>query len=303
MNLNRSHDFNHAIESVKYELGHHSQSVHPDRWQSVNVASRPEMLSYEVLHTSFTVPVQTEDLDVLRTDIKPNLPWADDHFEERVGRMPLNPGVQWANWPWAKSAAKFRTGDQKVERFSHTYMERYWPKFANLGLDGEVTIKNGQATNTETGKRKFSRDGIRYALGDLQDVVHLLSEDPLTRQAFLPVWFPEDTGVTHGQRVPCTLGYHFILRNSKLDIVYYLRSCDFVRHFRDDIYLTVRLQLWMLDQLRNLVSSYDWDAVQPGNYVMHVTSMHIFRNDWKQLFPDTKPPAEILVDRPPVSKA
>lgn len=270
-----------------------SYAVHPDRWQSIDVSQKPEMLSFEVLNYSFTVPVVTEDLELLRLDIRPNLPWADDHFLERVGRKPLNPGEQWANWPWGKSANRFRS---EGEQFSHTYMERYWPKFAGYTRGGELdhleVTPKGHTLVIHEGKRRFTRDGMRYPLGDLQDVVHLLSQDPYTRQAYLPVWFPEDTGVAHGQRVPCTLGYHFIMRDHQLHVVYYIRSCDYVRHFRDDIYLTVRLLLWVLEQLRKeqerqdpkTTSRVNWFEVKPGSYTMHITSLHVFKNDWKQLF-------------------
>jgi len=174
----------------------------------------------------------------------------------------MNPGKQWANWPYAKSADTFR--DELGQRFTHTYMERYWPKIAGkAGLDPDP-MKHNQ--------------GIWYEYGDLNDVVVLLSEEPNTRQAFLPVWFPEDTGAIHGGRVPCSIGYHFIHRNGYLHVNYWLRSCDFVRHFRDDIYLTIRLNLWILDRLRELDSDF-WGKVKPGYYTQHTTSMHCFKSD------------------------
>src|SRR3546814_17811567 len=77
---------------------------------------------------------------------------------------------------------------------------------------------------------------------------------PYTRQAYLPVWFPEDTGSASGQRVPCTLGYQFLIRETPagkvLHIIYNMRSCDFMRHLADDIYMTIRLAQWMPDQLQ-----------------------------------------------------
>lgn len=237
--------FKSAIEQARYDLIHNGHVVHPQKWQSVDVSDKPEMATHEILNHSFKVPVYTEDLEVLKKDIGPNLPWADDHFLERVGGFPINPGVQWANWPYAHSANKFR--DEKGE-FSHTYMERIWTK---------------------------PLYGIRFDYGNLSDVVKLLSQQPLTRQAFLPIWFPEDTGVTEYQRVPCTLGYHFIQRFDHLHVVYYIRSCDYVRHFRDDIYLTVRLLLWVIEELRGRGQS----MLTPGIFTMHITSLHAFRND------------------------
>jgi thymidylate synthase len=130
--------------------------------------------------------------------------------------------------------------------------------------------------------------GIKYEYGDLSDVVALLSSDPYTRQAYLPIWFPEDTG-GGSKRAPCTLGYHFIMRENKLDITYYIRSCDMLRHFRDDIYLTHRLALWVITQC--MARNPKWKEVEPGTFNMHITSLHIFANDWQSMFPQYTRPA------------
>lgn len=249
--------FSSAIGAVAQGLRYSSHLVHTEKWQGMEIGEKPEMATYELLNYSFQVPLQPDwGLPAYRNDIKPNLPWADNHFLERVGGEPLNPGVQWEHWPYNKSADRFRGKDGE---FTHTYMERYWPKNANNKVP---TIH-----------------GIRFAYGDLTDVVRLLKEQPLTRQAYLPVWFPEDTGAVHGGRLPCTLGYHFIIRSGFLHIIYYLRSCDFIRHFRDDIYLTVRLLLWMMEQL-----SEEQPLLKPGTYTMHVTSMHMFKADFVPTF-------------------
>ena len=248
-------NFTAAVTAARQRLIDVGRSVAGDQWQSRDIKGKPEMVMRETLFFSFQVGVVTESLKVLRDDIKPNIPWADDHFAERVGGEPLNPGVQWANWPWGNSAGTFR---DKEGKFSHTYMERMWPSF----------------------------DGIRYRSGDLSSVVAHLQAHPLSRQAYLPIWFPEDTGVTHGERVPCTLGYHFIMRDQYLHMSYYIRSCDMVRHFQDDIYLAVRLQLWLLDRLRELDPV--WKTVAPGFFAMHITSLHAFKNDLNKYVKDGK---------------
>ena len=118
---------------------------------------------------------------------------------------------------------------------------------------------------------------IHFDYGDLGDIIKLLADQPLTRQAYLPVWFPEDTGALHGGRLPCTLGYQFIMRDGRFHIIYPIRSCDFVRHFRDDIYMTVRLLQWVKERAAELNSV--WDEVRLGTYTMHITSLHCFVQD------------------------
>lgn len=124
----------------------------------------------------------------------------------------------------------------------------------------------------------FQKNGIRYPYGDLSDVVRQIAREPLTRQAILPVFFPEDTGAVHGGRVPCSIFYQFFVRDGQMAVTYMLRSCDIVRHFRDDIYLTVRLLLWVLQEARKLNPALA--DVRPGEFVMMITSLHMFVNDY-----------------------
>lgn len=260
--------FRQAIADAGLCLRDLSHFVHSDRWQGMNIKSKPEMAMYEVLNYSFQAPMATRDLDVFRDQIEPNLPWADRHFEEeRVSGHPINPGETWKIWPWSHSADKFRT---EGEQFNHSYAERYWPKYAGIYPGGRLPESVSE----------YPRQGIRYRYADLNDLIDHLVGDPLSRQAYLPVWFPEDG--SHNDRKPCTIGYHFIQRAGYLHIVYQLRSCDYFRHFRDDIYLTVRLLLWVLDRLGERDEA--WKSVIPGIYTMHITSLHLFKNDYRQLF-------------------
>jgi Thymidylate synthase len=274
--------FAEAIKTAKFEIFNNSKLVAPKTWQSVDVTKRPEMVTHEVQWWGFNTNIGRyldrygeEDLMTgLAGAIEPNMPWADNHFDERVCGLPLNPGEEWANWPWAKSADKFR----KDGMFNHSYAERYWPKFATM-LGATENAHDASETYEDIAHNLTPHRGIRYEYGDLGDVVAQLARDDATRSAILPVFFPEDTGSVHGDRVPCSVFYQFMVRDNCLDIFYYLRSCDFVRHFRDDIYLTVRLQLWVREHLRRFGID-----VKPGLFLMQTGSLHIFRNDWLPLF-------------------
>lgn len=274
--MKRYGSFAEAIKHAKHELYHNSQIVATKTWQSTDVTKRPEMVTHEVVWWGFSVHVDqglmiSPKTTALAFEIQPNLPWADDHFEERVCGHPLNPGLQWRNWPWAQSADKFR----KDEMFNHTYAERYFPKAAGMY---EAHEKADQYKAMPKDSPWLNR-GIRYQYGDLNDVIDQLVRDIHTRQAILPVFFPEDTGAVHGDRVPCSISYHFMVRDNRLSVFYHLRSCDFVRHFRDDIYLTLRLQLWVIDRLMERGVN-----LSPGIFNMFIGSLHIFRNDWRELY-------------------
>lgn len=253
-----------------------SELVHTEKWQGIDISNKPEMATYEYRHFHSRAILNGTDLGLYRSIVAPNLPWADDHFEERVCGEPINPGVQWAKWPYAHSADRFRAEGGK---FNHNYMERYWPRYAGMTEDGKL----GNVVELENLK---AHRGIYHEYGDLLDVVLQLNREPLTRQAILPVWFPEDTGVAHGGRVPCSIFYHFLMRDDRMDVTYYLRSCDLMRHFRDDVYLTIRLLLWVIGQLRAMDPK--WANVEPGELILDIGSLHLFKNDYMTVFGETR---------------
>lgn len=264
--------FSERYESLVRRIMLHGEEVEVGQWQSQDVSDKPHMISRELRHETFRLPV-AYSVAGLQHDIKPNLPWAEDHFQERVSGHPLNPPPSEAYWPYAvQGNAAHKAG----EKFSHTYPERMWPKQA-----GESTrllrCPEGHPLS-EMIEYKNWHFGVRFHYGDLWDVVKMLAKNPLTRQAFLPIWFPEDTGAVEGQRVPCTLGYHFLIRNGRAEIVYYIRSCDLLRHFTDDVYMACRLLQWVVGLLQG--RGID---VKASSLIMHISSLHVFRGDYPRL--------------------
>ena len=61
-------------------------------------------------------------------------------------------------------------------------------------------------------------------------------------------------------------------------MVYYIRSCDYIRHFRDDIYMACRKLMWVLDILKKR-DPVRWNNVKPGYFAMHITSLHCFNKE------------------------
>jgi len=247
----------HQFDAIKHKLELSLLKAPPvpvDQWHAQDVSNNPTLISKELQHVILEIPIPPDHQleEDLAGPLGANLPWAEDQFQERVSGEPMNPPPSEAWWPYAvKGNARHKEG----EKFSHTYPERYWPRYA-----GDFY--------SDTGNR-IPAYGIRYAYGDLNDVVVQLQQHPLTRQAYLPVFFPEDTGARDGQRIPCSLGYHFLQRDGILDVTYFIRSCDFVRHFSDDIYMTMRLGQWVAGKI----------GAEPGTLLMHISSLHLFVGD------------------------
>lgn len=226
-----------AIKQLREKVLFEGDIVGTKYWQGI--PSPDNML--EVLHTSILIEMEQNHEDVgIACNAK--LPWADIHFNERVGGKPLNPPPSYSMW--ASNLEEFYAKGLKC--FSHSYPERMWSK----GL----------------------HTGIRYDIADLDTLVEVLKKDPTTRQAYLPFFFPEDlTAAREGERVPCSLGWHFIVRDNKLHLFYALRSCDVMRHLHNDIYFANRLALWVREKAGLVVDM--------GQMHLVVTSLHCFVGD------------------------
>lgn len=237
-------------------------------WQSEDVSGSSAHAAHELMNVCLVTSVPSAE-STAQVCFAPDLPWAENHFQERVGGQPLNPPPSYGDWPYHSVAERdrFIRSGEGAPGFDHTYPERFWPKRANP--DEVMQFRSGRYAEVNT--------GIRFAYGDLHDVLELLQKHPMTRQAYLPVWFPEDTGAVSNQRVPCTLGYHFIRQGPALNCNYFIRSCDVVRHFHNDVYLAARLTQWITDHL--LESE---ELVWPGTLTMFISNLHLFKGDsWR----------------------
>lgn len=243
----------------------HTIPMNRGKWQAEDVSFSDAHSTHELPNVTLCYGIPSDILSA-QSLIEPDLPWAEDHFQERVGGKPLNPAPSYVDWPYHSRKEAERHVKDGV--FDHTYPERFWPR--NAG--------------SYWSSFQLPATGIRFPYGDLTDVVKLLKRDPFTRQAYLPIFFPEDTGgnaqkhaVSQDIRVPCTLGYHFIRRGPFLDCYYSMRSCDIYRHFTNDVYMATRLMHWVIEQLQG-EDHYPW----PGKLNMTISNLHLFKGDvWR----------------------
>lgn len=224
-------------------------------WQTLDVSGSDLHITRELINTNMIYAVP-QKYDQLVEEVQPDMPWAHEHFQERVSGEPLNPAPSHVRWPYASAGNSRHMQDEK---FDHTYPERFWPRYANASVPNR---------------------GIRYEYGDLQGVVNQLIANPYTRQAVLPMWFPEDTGAID-RRVPCTIAYHFMAdQDMRLHCWYYMRACDFIRHFHNDVFFAGALLQWMCDQTLDINHG---NIFRPGNLNLTVSSLHVFEGDMRKL--------------------
>ena len=280
-------NFAPAIKRVELDLRDDGVDVDAGHWQGYDTKGKPDLVTREILDVHLPIACARDGvtyhgdftyLDQIASEIKPNRAWADEHFAERVGGTPMNPDPSHERWPWWRGQNVSKQAGEG-QQFTHTYSERFWPKRAHE--PSEFTDRHNLLT----------MKGIRYDYGDLNDLVNLLVKEPRTRQAYLPIFFPEDTGAVHGGRIPCTLGYQFMLRTDpmgydRLHCWYHIRSCDYVRHFRDDLYLAVCLMRWVLDSCyAHDLDNPLWREARLGNLYFTCASMHYHHGDEKHVAP------------------
>lgn len=260
------------------------EAIHTGEWQSMDTSSSKLHATHELEDVTLVIPHIPRTTFVLATKTKPTIFWADSHFIERVSGYPLNPPPSAEKWPYAVRGNRDHTTLQGM--YDHTYPERFWPKHAGSNHQHDTDVSAEVLAETCGGN-----EGIRFHYGDLEDVVNLLVKKPNTRQAYLPVWFPEDTGAIQGQRVPCTLGYHFMIRDNSLSCRYYMRSCDVYRHLNNDLYLAGRLMQWITREVRYL-TMYEQGVTElpplsqqlrPGKLLMYIASLHAFVGDIEKI--------------------
>lgn len=253
--------FQSGREMTRETLARHGEVVDVGEWQSIKREQQdlPQQRTIELQNVVISYPIPSSQ-EALAEDVQPNLPFAEAQFQDRVSGNPLNPPPSDKLWPWAHHLDDDKAGGQ----YSHTYPERFWPKWAGPNY---AEMEESKSVSWEP------LSGVRYQYGDAADVVSLLQRSPASRQAFLPIWFPEDTGALQQQRVPCSLGYHFLRRRDRLNVSYFIRSVDFYRHFPDDVYMTCRLDQWVAEQL----------DCEPGTLTMHMVSLHVFEAERKRL--------------------
>jgi hypothetical protein len=283
MHIYASSSFEDLPPMIIRDFVERSEEVDVGEWQSRDIKGDRSKVTWELREASlhFGMPASIEQA---QWEILPNLPWAEDHFQERVGGMPLNPPPSQAWWPFTQDGHKeFVDGGGK---FSHTYPERFWPRHAGH-WPGSCPHAAEMKDRREAGYYSESwfcdnitNSGIRFDFGDYNDVVARLVKNPLTRQAYLPIYFPEDTGAPEGERVPCTLGYLFLIRNNQLHLTYHIRSCDFMRHWRDDVYMGVRLAMHTVNLINEQLPTA---SITMGDMAMHIGSFHVFGGDMAML--------------------
>jgi len=176
--------------------------------------------------------------------------------KERSGELHEIIGASWSLelQPAFEIFELIRTIDPKGARHRISELQRLGKVFVGEELD------LGHAYYTYR-RRMLSLNQIDHVVLNL-----LENAGKPDRQSFVSIWHPKDARHLGQDEVPCSIGYHFFLRDGVLSMVYFMRSLDlFV--WPNDVYLSGRV----LDMVAERIA-----PVEVGRTTFHVGSLHVF---------------------------
>jgi thymidylate synthase len=224
---------------VRRDIHEMGVMVHPQTMQDKFVGDNADYRTLELSPYGFTI-VDGRDAKGLLDGLELSSTWMEAEFAERIQGV-HNPGHAWEirREVWREF--------MHHGRFSYTYAERF----------NRLVEDDGEGMDVEKGA--------------LSTIFHELHDHPDTRQAVLPVFNGDSDLPNIGgkARIPCSLHYQFLKRNGALQMIYVMRSSDFLTHFPYDIALAIRLQEYMAKLL----------VLPVGHFTFFTGSLHMYAKD------------------------
>lgn len=233
------------VEEVKRDLAEMGIVVRPATMQDKYVKGNPDYETKELQNYSYCLlNAKSQDIPGVTQ------PWADAEFEERVTD------------PWER--------DWEGKRILFQV-----PKFINPGEAWKLR-EEVWSEYMHDGKLAYTYNELLWNNDQLTKIMNRLKEDPDSRQLWISLWNPDkDPDFLGGvSRVPCSLGYGLQVRDGKLNMHYVMRSCDFVTHFRNDVYLAIKFLEWVAEKTGYPV----------GDFTHTMFSCHVYNKDIQGVF-------------------
>lgn len=252
-----------AFEEIKRDLSEMGIKVFPKTMQDKYIWGNPDYETLELQNYNYTI------LDITSDSIPGVVqPWADLEFEERVTDPYSQRRYGKLNW---------ENGDKDNNQYSWVVLKDDIDK-GNFINPGKAYLERLDVWEEylHDGKLAYTYNELIWKNDQLTKVIERIKEDPDSRQLWVSLWdnskHPDLLGGL--SRVPCSLGYGFQVREGKLNMHYVMRSCDFSTHFRNDVYLAVKLLEYVAKETGYPV----------GNFTHTIFSLHIYKKDAEGVF-------------------
>ena len=247
-------DTKEMVREVERDLWEMGIDVHPQTMQDKNIAGNPDYMTKELQSFGFQIvgsvgspntDTEKQMVEYIAKDPAKTtsiMDYIDQEFQDRIGGVAMNPGNAYSK--------RKEIWDDFLHngRFAYTYSERmHWQVKEML---------------SELSTRPETRQAIITLHSNIN--THQTLEGPHSVVRSQDV---ENKGARG--RIPCSMYYQVMIRNRKVDLIYTMRSCDFLVHYPVDIALAMRLQKYFATQLGREV----------GMFTYFTGSLHAYRKD------------------------
>lgn len=244
-----------AVRETERELYEMGIDVHPQTMQDKVVADDPEYKTkelraygFQIVNCIHSVVDEVKVLKYLFPD-EESASQAHDYigqeFTDRLGPA-QNPGQSYRSRPgiWGE----FLHGG----KFAYTYSERIAPQFNRIMQELRDKPDTRQAIiNIHSNIRpSHFTSPFDWAVNDVQSSADLLN-------------------MGGSGRIPCSMYYQFMRRLGQVDMIYTMRSCDFLTHFPVDLMIAMRFQTRVAIMMGD----------QVGTFTYFTGSMHAYYKD------------------------
>lgn len=110
--------------------------------------------------------------------------------------------------------------------------------------------------------------------GQIHQVIKMLKENPMTRRAVISIYQgPLDLNGFGGVNTPCTLNFHFLVRNKRLHMKVMMRSNDVILGLTNDIFTFTMFHEYISAKT----------GIPLGDYTHFASSFHVYEKDLKTI--------------------
>ena len=126
--------------------------------------------------------------------------------------------------------------------------------------------------------------------GSIDILAIQLLRAPDTRRAYWPIFWQNDVYRAHAPtRVPCSLGYQFLIRRVNNDnvllMLYYQRSADFEHFWLSDVWFAQQFQLALRSRIIKQADGLSTlNSLKMGAFIHFVASFHLFGDKLEEIY-------------------
>ena len=247
-----------AVKEIERDLFEMGIDVHPQTMQDKDVADNEDFKTkevraygYKLAKFEWVLHLEAAVIAYMFKEISTAsqiMAYIEIEHQERWSGAMMNPGTSWLERKDVWDNFIINDADSDKKRFHYTYSERFACQIVRIVDELIARPDTRQAIMTIHSNHNAYCSGIGANIVEpSQDFRYMGGKG----------------------RIPCSMYYQFMIREGHVDLIYTMRSCDFLTHFPIDMMLALRAQKWMADKLE----------LKVGDFTHFMGSLHAYKKD------------------------